>query len=770
LVEDISEALRESEERYRTLFEQAPVGVFLFDRDLRITECNPRFVQILQSSYEKLVGLHLQKLRDQSVLPAIEKVLEGEPSSYEGPYAATTSNAKISIHLRLSPLRDALGDVVGGLGVVEDVTDRTKAITALRASQHRLSLHVKHSPLAAIGWNERGVIVEWNQAAQRIFGFSEAEALGRGVDLLVPPSALSAVNEVSRRLAARIGGERSTNQNITKEGHLILCDWYNTPLVDPEGAVIGVASLVEDITERKAAEDALKRSEARFRALIERAPDGIAVSRAGRYVYVNPAFITLLGYTSAADLIGRRIEDLIHPDDRARLLERISDREKGVQQPASEYRLIRRDGDVVSAEVLSMLVDYDGAPALLAFARDVTERKQMQLRLMQADRMVSVGTLAAGVAHEINNPLAYMMANLDVVAGRRLPELQKELRYLEERGAEGAAELAPKIKEIVEMVEIAREGAERVRSIVRDLKTFSRADDDRRSLVDVAQVLEASINIAWNELRHRARLVKEYAAVPPIEANEARLGQVFLNLLLNAAQSVPEGAASRNEIRVRTRVDASGKVVIEVSDTGAGIHADVLPRIFDPFFTTKPIGVGTGLGLWICQGIVNGLGGSISVTSQEGVGTTFTVVLPSRPPTRDATTRVEGVGHGGRRARILVIDDEAAVGHALHRALIDEHDVLVASSGREALEMLHKDDQYDVVLCDLMMPDMTGMDVWEQLRREGNRVADKIVFVTGGAFTPRAREFLDSVANIQIEKPFDLMELRALVRGRIQTV
>jgi PAS domain S-box-containing protein len=769
VVEDISEALRESEERYRTLFEQAPVGVFIYDRDLRITECNTRFVQLLESSFEKLIGLSLKRLRDQSVLPAIEKVLEGEPTSYEGPYQATTSKARVTISMRLSPLRDSQGEVVGGLGVVEDVTERTKATSALRASQKRLSLHVQHSPLGAIGWNDQGEIVEWNQAAQRIFGYSEAEAIGRGLDLLVPPAARPAVSEVAQRLVNRAGGERSTNENVTKDGRVILCDWYNTALVDSEGQIIGVASLVEDITERKAAEDALKRSEARFRALIERAPDGIAVTRAGRYVYVNPAFVSFLGYQSAADLIGRRIEDVIHPDDRARLLERVADRETGLQQPAIEYRLLRRDGELVSAEVLSMLVDYDGAPALLAFSRDVTERKQMQLRLMQADRMVSVGTLAAGVAHEINNPLAYLMANLDVVAGRRLPELQKELRYLEERGVEGIPELGPKIKEIVEMLDIAREGAERVRSIVRDLKTFSRADDDRRSLVDVAQVLDASISIAWNEIRHRARLVKEYAEVPPIEANEARLGQVFLNLLLNAAQSVPEGGASKNEIRVRTRVDAAGNVVIEVSDTGAGIDPEVMPRIFDPFFTTKAIGVGTGLGLWICQGIVNGLDGSISVTSEEGSGTTFMVVLPSRPSSHPLVARPEAVVRATRRGRLLVIDDEVAVGRALRGALADEHEVLVAGSGREALEMLHQDDHYDVILCDLMMPDMTGMDVWEQLRREGSRAADKIVFVTGGAFTPRAREFVDSVANVQIEKPFDLMELRALLRGRLQS-
>ena len=773
MVEDISEALRESEERYRTLFEQAPVGVFLYDRNLRITECNPRFVALLQGSYDKLIGLDLHRLRDQSVLPAIEKVLEGEPSSYEGGYTSTVSGVRINISMRLSPLRDALGEVVGGMGVVEDNSERVRAMAALRSSEQRLLLHVKHSPLGVVGWNEKAEIVEWNDAARRIFGFTAEEALGRTLDLIVPPDAISQVSQLGTRLAHRTGGERSTNANRTKDGRTILCDWYNTPLIDPDGQIIGIASLVEDITDRKSAEDALKNSEARFRALIERAPDAIAVSRAGKYLYANPALARLLDYDSPADLIGHEVTDIVHPDDRPLLLERIRLRESGETQPAHEYRLLRRDGDVVTAEVLSMMVDYDGAPAQLAFARDVTERKQMQLRLLQADRMVSVGTLAAGVAHEINNPLAYLMANLDVIASRRLPDVLRAVRSLEEE-SKGNEPLLATVQEIVEMIDIAREGAERVRAIVRDLKTFSRTDDDRRSLVDVRRVLDASINMAWNEIRHRARLVKDYDEVAPIEANEARLGQVFLNLLLNAAQALPVGHAARNEIRVRVRSETGARVVVEVSDTGAGIPASVIGRIFDPFFTTKPIGLGTGLGLWICQGIVSSIGGAIAVDSApegdpHGMRTTFTVTLPARALGAELPAALVESPTSTRRGRILVIDDELAVGRALRGALGEEHEVDVAGSGREALDMLHLDDRYDVVLCDLMMPDMTGMDVWEQLRREGSRIADKIVFVTGGAFTPRAREFLDSVANIQIEKPFDLPELRALVRGRIQS-
>jgi len=167
-----------------------------------------------------------------------------------------------------------------------------------------------------------------------------------------------------------------------------------------------------------------------------------------------------------------------------------------------------------------------------------------------------------------------------------------------------------------------------MRSIVSDLKTFSRGDDGPPLPVDLERVIDASVKMAWSEIRNRARLVKTYSAVPPIRANESRLGQVFLNLLVNAAQSIEEGHAMENTIRVRTFAESADVVVVEVADTGCGIPDEVVDRIFDPFFTTKPVGVGTGLGLWICQGIVAGLGGQIHVASRAGHGTTVSLRLP----------------------------------------------------------------------------------------------------------------------------------------------
>jgi len=779
---DTSEALRESEERYRTLFEQAPVGVFLYDRSLRLTAWNARFTQILQTTNERLRTLDLHELRDRAVLPAIRSALEGETGSYEGRYQATTSDAVVWVSMRLSPLRDADGVVIGGMAVVEDLTERNRALAALRESEQRHALYVKRSPLGVIVWNTQFEVLEWNPSATRIFGYTEEEAVGkREPGFIVPAHEWEHLRPLWDELLRREGGERSVNDNLRKDGRTIRCEWYNSALVDPQGVVIGVASLVEDVTEKQAAADALKRSEARFRALIERAPDAVGVCRQGRWIYANPALVTYLGYERAGELIGRLVWDSLHPDDRPAQEQRYADLERGQVIPPQEFRMIRRDGTLVYAEVVSLLVDYDGTAAILGIARDLTERKQMQARLVQAERMAAVGTLAAGVAHEINSPLAYVLTQLTVATGEALPTLKRRVEALEAVAGLSAGEITQCALELEAAIDGAREAAERMRSIVRDLRTFSRADDGEIAPTDVRRVLDASLNMVFGEIRHRARLVKQYDDVPRVDANEARLGQVFVNLLVNAAQALPEGNAAANLIRLRTYVGEAGRVVVEVMDSGPGIPDDVKAKIFDPFFTTKPAGVGTGLGLWICQGIVTRLGGTIDLSSRPGE-TIFRVALP---PGADAgksldasrASRADDPNLAGkthmkpkppeskpRRGRVLVIDDEAPLANALKMFLSDEHDVVVSTSGRDALALLERDPSFDAILCDLMMPDVTGVDVHEALRERAPDVAARLVFVTGGAFTPRMRAFLEEVRNPQLEKPFDLPKLRALLR------
>ena len=381
------------------------------------------------------------------------------------------------------------------------------------------------------------------------------------------------------------------------------------------------------------------------------------------------------------------------------------------------------------------------------------ETLELQSQLILADRLVSVGTLAAGAAHEINNPLTYVIANLEFAArlvGQPLPA-----------DINAAAESRARLRRALAY---AREGAERVRQIVKNLRTFSRGDEDRRGPVLVEDVVESSIDMAWNEIRHRARLVREFSPVPAVMANEARLGQVFLNLLVNAAQAIPEGHVADHRVRVVTR-EQGDRVVVEISDTGAGIAPDVVERIFDPFFTTKPVGEGIGLGLSICHGIVANLGGEIQVESAPGRGSTFRVLLPASTRVHvDDPSRPPRPALPPRRARVLLVDDEANLRTSLAQILGAEHEVREVGSGAEVLELLHAGERYDVLLCDLMMPEMSGIDLFDAIERLDAAQARRVIFLTGGAFTPRAQEFMARVPNTRLEKPFDIDELMHMIR------
>jgi CheY-like chemotaxis protein/two-component sensor histidine kinase len=304
-----------------------------------------------------------------------------------------------------------------------------------------------------------------------------------------------------------------------------------------------------------------------------------------------------------------------------------------------------------------------------------------------------------------------------------------------------------------------------VRLIVRDLKIFSRSpDEEPRGAISVITILESAIRMAWNELRHRARLVKDYVQVPEVDVNEARLVQVFLNLLVNASQALPEGSAKQNEIRISTRASAE-QVVVEVSDTGVGISPAIIGRIFDPFFTTKAVGVGTGLGLAICRRLVTDMGGELSARSELGKGTTFRVALPvARELTTKVAAPVRQPPANARRGRILVVDDEELIVRAVQRILSAEHDIVATLVAREALALCESGEKFDLILCDLMMPDMTGMDLYLELVRVAPAQAENMVFLTGGAFTAKARDFLAVTSIEHIEKPFEPANLRAYVQ------
>ena len=481
----------------------------------------------------------------------------------------------------------------------------------------------------------------------------------------------------------------------------------------------------------------------------------------GYWKRLNPAWSRTLGWTRE-EMMAVPLIEFVHPDDRAGVLAARDHLYDGVPLRTLANRYRRKDGTYCWFEWRSVADPERGV--VYCVARDVTADKEaqqalaearaahdrLQRQLMVADRLASVGTLAAGVAHEINNPLAYVMANLELLA--------EDVRAL------GGDALGDRAAEWSAMLRETLEGAERIRKIVRGLKTFSRTEDERRTVLEIMPVLELAIELASNEIRHRARLFKVYGPGPLVKADESRLGQVFTNLLVNAAHALPDRDADRHEIRVVTLTDAAGNAVIEVHDTGTGIPDDALGRIFDPFFTTKPFGTGTGLGLAICHKLVTDLGGHIAAANRPEGGAVLRVVLPpaGTTPSRPAGAGARDASTGKRRVAVLVIDDEPSVGASLTR-LLREHDVTGVTSARQALELVRAGRWFDMILTDLMMPEMSGIELFEELVRHDPAIAPRIVFMTGGAFTAAAHAFLDRVPNERLEKPFGSAAIRELV-------
>lgn len=502
-------------------------------------------------------------------------------------------------------------------------------------------------------------------------------------------------------------------------------------------------------------------------ALLDIAREAIQVKdMQGNIIYWNKGAERLYGWT-AAEMLGRKSAATISQgvktleEAEAQLLE----------QGEWQGEMIKRtkDGRDLTVDVRwTLVLDTDGNPkSILAIDADVTLKKTLESQLMVSDRMASVGTLAAGVAHEINNPLAAVMANLEYVA----ESIERATGHSTDPnvGRSGAM-AAGLMEEIKGPLEDAREAAQRVRLIVRDLKIFSRSpNEDASGPVDVKAVIESSLGMAWNEIRHRARLVKDYGHVPAVEANEGRLGQVFLNLLVNAAQALPEGRAEQNLIRVRTQLKGD-RVITEVSDTGPGVPPQIIGRIFDAFFTTKAIGVGTGLGLAICHRIVTDMGGELTVESEVGKGTIFRVALPlARTEERALAEPIAKPVAAGRRGRILVVDDEVTLLKIVTRLLSRDHEVVSTVAAREALALCASGDKFDLILCDLMMPDMTGMDLHRELSIVAPAMANRMIFLTGGAFTHQARSFLTDPPKEHIEKPFDAANVRAIVQRHLRS-
>ena len=500
----------------------------------------------------------------------------------------------------------------------------------------------------------------------------------------------------------------------------------------------GFVVCLEDVTERRRLERALERSERDLRRLTSLAPDAMCVCQGGDLIYANEAFLGLAG-TSLEKALGQPLLNFFHPDDKSTLESFFLD--AGNPDPRPTVRIVRSDEVDHAVELRTMSMVYAGRPAVVLVGRDLTERRRLAARLEQTERLATVGMLVSGVAHEINNPMAYAVSNLEaLLEDLRAGRLVKE---------EGLA-----------MTRDALEGVQRVVDIVGDLRSFQRVED-HLDVVSPNDVIAQTLRLAEGEVSSRASLRRDLGEVPNIVANESRLGQVLLNLVLNAAQALEGSSPSTAFVRVRTWQDGRD-VCIAVEDNGPGIPAEHQAHLFDPFFTTRRSEGGTGLGLAISNSLVQHMGGFIEVDSELGKGSRFVVRLPIDAGEEETTRRPrpthEGLPPGPHR--VLAVDDERAILRALRRLLRHDVELVTAGSGREAMELLAEDDSFDAILCDLVMTDGNGNDVATWVRDQSPTLTERLIFMTG---MPHPDVPLDGSSPVLL-KPFSRGSLEDVLR------
>jgi len=602
----------------RALFDCMPQLGWTASADGSIDFYNRGWYDYTGTTFAQMQGWGWQSVHDPELLPAVTarwlaSIQQGVPFEMEFPLRRGDGVFRWFL-TRVQPIRGEDGTVLRWVGINTDIHDRRQAAQAREGLQAAILGNMAEGVCLVRALDS--TIVYTNPRFDSMFGYAPGELLGKPVVLLhhrdEAHSAQLAADAIIEEL--RLKGEATYEvHNVRKDGTSLWCR-AKTCLLRHSGFGEVWVAVHDDITDRKRVAEELDQ-------FFSMALDLLCIAGLdGFFKRINPSWEKVLGW-SEPELLGRPWLDFVHPEDRELTVQ--AGNELGAGRPLLSFsnRYACKDGSYRWIEWRCAPVVEQGL--IYCAARDITERRQveedqeaLQRHLILTDRLVSVGTLAAGVGHEINNPLSYILANLDVALD--------ELRALAEDSLSG------RIGDLVELVTEAREGAERVKKIVRGLRTLSRGEQDHRNVImDVGPALELAINMSSNEIRHRARLVKEFGATPLVDADDARLGQVFVNLLINAAQAIPEGNAEANEIRIVTTTDPAGRAVVEIRDSGAGIPKALLERIFEPFFTTKPVGVGTGLGLSICHNIVTELNGELSVTSEVGQGSTFRVVLPA---------------------------------------------------------------------------------------------------------------------------------------------
>ncbi len=611
----------------------------------------------------------------------------------------------------------------------------------VRRAEQRLLLHVDQSPLAVIEMDLDFKITEWNPAAEKLFGFTKTEVLNHNIlDLIVPARSRADMDKITQSLLDGEGGTRTANENMTKDGRVIMCEWFSSALLNAEGASIGVSSLVQDVTERQKAAKEIEN----LAAFPRLNPNPVMqFTSTGKLEYFNQSALEM------AKCLGKeKVEDIL-PNDAEKIVRTCI---------ATGSQKLKRETVIGSRTISWSFFPIAAIRCVHCYASDITDRLSLEQQLRQSQKMQSVGQLAAGVAHDFNNILTVIQGHSELM-----------------RGTEKFTEMG---LQSIEQITLA---SERAAKLTQQLLTFGRKQFMQVDLVDLNEVIRRVAQMLRRVLGENIALrVNSSPRLPNIEADPTMMEQIIMNMSVNARDAMPGGGSliigTHPVLVSRAYVDRNPEaregtfVCLTVTDNGTGIDSDKLPLLFEPFFTTKEVGKGTGLGLATVYGIVKQHQGWIEVESAVSKGTTFRVYLPSSNKAITAKNgKAEPQQVRGGSETVLLVEDEIGV-LTLARSVLTTYGykVLEACSGVEALRIWEQHEKIDLLLTDIVMPEgISGIELAKKLRQEKHDL--KVVYSSGYSVEVAGQDFGLREGMAFLKKPYHPLTLASMVRETLDS-
>jgi PAS domain S-box-containing protein len=759
------EALRQSEERYRTVLEEMEESYYEVDIAGNFTFLNDAMCHQLGYSREELTRMNYRAI---TPLENIKKVFStynqvyrtGEPFTSVSIERIRKDGTRLSAESSIFPLRNDRGEIIGFRGIARDVTERMQMIEALRRSEERYRTVLEQMEEAYYEIDLAGNFTFFNDAMCRQLGYSREELMGMNYRVYTPKEDVQhmykAFNQIYRTGKPSVG---LTAERIRKDGVRIFAEISTFPSRNESGEIIGFRGIIHDITERTQMLEALKQSEERYRTILEDMEDSyFEVDFAGNLTFANDSTCRHLRY-SRKELIGLNYKDFTAAED-AEIVYKTFNKVYRTGKPIHglTWKVVRKGiGEgFAEATIFPLRNERGEIVGFRGVGRDITERKQaeeekrqMEQKAQLASRLASVGELASGVAHEINNPLTGVIGYAHLLLDRNdIPE------------------------DIKHDLKIISEGGQRVAGIVKKLLTFARQQKPEQKFTDINEIISTTLDLRAYELASNNIKVDFQPArdLPMTVVDPGQLQQVFLNLIINAETEM-KLTHGKGKLSIKTE-HIDNIIRTSFKDNGPGIAKENLERIFNPFFTTREVGQGTGLGLNLCHGIITEHKGRIWAESKLGKGATFFVELPIVTKCKQSVLLESPAKEPEKvtKAKILVIDDELLVRELASRVLSEEgHEVEAVDNAEDALKRI-KNKRYSRILLDIKMPGMGGINLYKQLQEIAPSLKKRVVFITGDVMGKNTTDFIAKTKAPYITKPFDAEQLkteinRILVKG-----